>query len=48
MACICQICKSPIMRQKITPSKDYDYWLKRLITQLNETTNQNSPKSPKF
>ena len=26
---------------KTTPSVDYNYWLKRLDTQLNETTNQN-------
>ena len=30
-----------MMIHKITPSVDYNYWLKRLDTQLNETTNQN-------
>ena len=32
---------------RITPSVDYNYWLKRLDTQLNETTNQNSIKVAK-
>ena len=32
---------------KITPSVDYNYWLKRLDTQLNKTTNQNSLEVPK-
>ena len=32
---------------KIPTSVDYNYWLKRLDTQLNETTNQNSLKVPK-
>ena len=32
------------MIHKITPSVDYKYWLKRLATQLNEQTNQNSIK----
>ena len=27
---------------KINSSVDYNYWLKRLNTQLNEQTNQNS------
>ena len=32
---------------KIAPSVDSNYWLERLDTQLNETTNQNSIKVPK-
>ena len=28
--------------KKITPSLEYKYWLKRLNTQLNESTNQES------
>ena len=32
---------------QITPSIDYNFWLIRLDTQLNETTNQNSIKVPK-
>ena len=32
---------------KITPSVDYNSWLKCLDTQLNESTNQNSLKVPK-
>ena len=31
----------------ITSSVDYSLWLKRLDTQLNEATNQNSRKVPK-
>ena len=31
----------------ITPYVDYFNWLKRLETQLNEPTNQNSVKVPK-
>ena len=31
---------SPMMTHKITPSVDYNLWLKRLDTQLNELTNQ--------
>ena len=34
--------------QKITPSVDYNQWLKHLDTQLEEPTNQNSIKVPKF
>ena len=30
-----------------TPFVDYNQWLKRLDTQLNETTNQNYIKVPK-
>ena len=30
-----------IMKHKISLSVDYNYWLKRLDTQLNETINQN-------
>ena len=29
------------MIHKITPSVDYNWWFKRLDTQLNESTNQN-------
>ena len=32
---------------KITHSVDYNWWLKRLDTQLNESTNKNSIKAPK-
>ncbi len=32
---------------KITPSVDYNKWIKRLDTQLNEPTNQNAIKDPK-
>ena len=32
---------------QITPSVDYNLWLKRLDTQLDETTKQNSIKVPK-
>ena len=37
----------PIDDTKITPSVDHNKWLKRLDTQLNEPTNQNSRKVPK-
>ena len=30
-----------MMINKIAPSVDYNYWMKRLDTQLNETTKQN-------
>ena len=33
---------------KITPFVDYNEWLKRLDTQLNEQTNQNLIKVPKI
>ena len=33
-----------MMIHKFTPSVDYNYWLKHLI---NESTNQNSMKTPK-
>ena len=33
---------------KITPTVDYNQWLKRLNTQLIEATNQNSLKPPKL
>ena len=36
------------MINKITPSIDHNQWLKRLDTQLNKPTNQNSKESPKF
>ena len=31
----------------VIPSVDYEYWLKRLDTKLNEPSNQNSIKVPK-
>ena len=33
-------CTTPIMKNNITPLLDYNYWLRRLDTQLNESTNQ--------
>ena len=36
-----------MMIHKIIPYLDYNQWLKRLETQLNEPTNQNSFKVPK-
>ena len=33
-----------MIKHKITPSVDYDLWLKRLHTQLNEPTHKNSIK----
>ncbi len=36
-----------MMIHKITPSVENNYGLKRLDTQLNEPTNQNSIKVPK-
>ena len=36
-----------MMIHKISSSVDYNYWLNRLDTQLNESTNQNSLKVPK-
>ena len=36
-----------MMLHKITPSLDYNLWLKHLVTQLNKPTNQNSIKVPK-
>ena len=38
---------SPMITHKITPSVDYNKWLKRLNTQLNKPTNQNLIKVPK-
>ena len=38
----------PMMIHKITPSLDYNQWLKRMDIQLNELTNQNLLKSPKL
>ena len=35
-----------MMIHKITPSVDYNYWWKRLETQLNKPTNQNLIKGP--
>ena len=40
-------CTSPIIIYEITPSLDYNYLLKCLDTQVNETTNQNSIKVSK-
>ena len=42
------LCTSPMMIQKINPSVDYNCLLKRLETQPNEPTNQNSIKVPKI
>ena len=39
---------SPMILYKITPPVDYNQWLKRLITPLNETTNQNLMKVSKI
>ena len=36
-----------MMIHKIIPSVDYNLWLKRLDTQLNKPTYQNSLKVPK-
>ena len=36
-----------MMIHKITSYVDYNYWLKPLDTQLNESTNYNSIKVPK-
>ena len=36
-----------LMLHKITPSVDYNKWLKRLDTQINKPKNQNSIKIPK-
>ena len=38
----------PMMIHKITPSVDYNQFLKLLDTQLNEPTNQNSMKVLKY
>ena len=35
------------MIHKINPAVDYNKWLRRLDTQLNEPNNQNSIKVPK-
>ena len=40
------LCTSPMIIRKITPSVDYNQWLNRLDTKLNEPTNQNSLKVP--
>ena len=40
-------CTSPRIIYKIIPSVDYNQWLKRLDTHLNESTNQNSINVPK-
>ena len=42
------LCTSPMIMDKITPSVDQNYWFKRLNIQLFEPTNQNSFKSPKL
>ena len=41
-------CTSPMILHKITPSVEYHLWLKRLDTQLNKPTNQNTLKGPKI
>ncbi len=38
---------SPMTIHTITPLEDYNFWLKRLDTQLKKSTNQNSLKVPK-
>ena len=40
-------CTSPMM-YTITPSEDYNQWLKRSDTELNKQTNQNSLEVPKI
>ena len=35
------LCTPPMRIHKITPSLDYNWWLKRWVTQINELTNQN-------
>ena len=37
----------PMITHKIIPSVNYNKWLKRLNTQLNELTKKNSIKVPK-
>ena len=37
-----------MMIDKITPSVDYNQWLKRLDSQLNDPTNQNLIEVPNF
>ena len=44
--CLINLCTSPMIIHKITPSVDYDKWLKHLDNQLHEPTNQNSIKVP--
>ena len=39
--------KYPMLIHKITHSVDYDWWLKRLDTQLDKPTNQNPLKALK-
>ena len=41
-------CNSPIIIHKIKPYVDFNLWLKRFGTQLNEPFNQNSIKVPSF
>ena len=36
-----------MIRHKITPYVDYNFWKKPVYTQLNESINQNSKKVPK-
>ena len=36
-----------MMIHKITPAVDYNYWYKRLDTQLNKSNNHNLTKVPK-
>ena len=37
-----------MMIHKITPSGDYNYWLKRFDIELDKSTNQNTLKVPKI
>ncbi len=41
-------CTTPMMINKISPSVDYNHWLKRFNTQLSKQTNKNSINSPKL
>ena len=40
-------CTAPFIKVTISHSVDYNYWFKRLNTQLNKSTNQYSIKVPK-
>ena len=42
------LCIFQMAIHKITPAVDYNQWLKSLNTQLNDTINQNTLKSPKL
>ena len=43
-----KLMQSPMLIHKVTPSVDYNWWLKRLDTQLNKPVNQNLIKVPKL